>query len=527
MYKILIADDEGIVIDALKFIIEKNFGADCQLCIAKTGRQAIEEAERFRPDIAFLDIQMPGINGLKAMEEIRRHNSGIKVLILTAYDNFDYAKEALRLGAVNYLMKPINKNVIIDQLTNIMHMIDEERKKRVDDLAFREKMGTVLPIIENGFAMSLIVQNESEDSTAQYRTLLDISEAYGVIMVLEWGEGREKFGMGNPVGSGIRAHKFYNKMIELVKVSFKSYISSIIGNKVICVVPKSEPKLEYNERLQMIEKVRHMTTLMNQMLDVDFRVGIGSTRPWSEIFTSYQEALNALRHGKRRVTHINDLIVRGTEEQQQLAMEKAVLAAVSKGLDHHTRQEAEVYVNWLFKSEVSFSDARIKLFEILALARREVREQEGGNLGWMVLKNLSDLADGEDPAKLKQWFVAEMVDLTQKVVIRKEYPESIVTKSLEYIEKHFSRDINLDEVAKSVNVSPYYFSKLFKEETGTNFIEYLTNLRIETAKRLLKERNLSIKEICIESGYSNPNYFSRIFKKWTGITPTEFRENLG
>ena len=82
----------------------------------------------------------------------------------------------------------------------------------------------------------------------------------------------------------------------------------------------------------------------------------------------------------------------------------------------------------------------------------------------------------------------------------------------------------LEEVAQAVNISPYYFSKLFKEETGVNFTEYLTGLRIETAKALLKNRELSIKQVCLDSGYANPNYFSRIFKKWTGITPTEFRD---
>ena len=143
MYKILIADDEGIVTDSLQFIIEKNFGSECRVVIAKNGRQAIEMAEQFQPDIALLDIQMPGINGLKAMEEICAQNPKVKTMVLTAYDNFDYAKEALRLGAIDYLMKPINKKLIVERLTSIMHDIDRERKKRSDDLQIREKMEAV------------------------------------------------------------------------------------------------------------------------------------------------------------------------------------------------------------------------------------------------------------------------------------------------------------------------------------------------------------------------------------------------
>ena len=174
MYKILIADDEGIVTDSLQYIIEKNFCSECQVAIAKNGRQAIEIAESFQPDMALLDIQMPGINGLKAMEEIRAQNPRVKTLILTAYDNFDYAKEALRLGAVDYLMKPINKKVIVERLTGMMHTIDQERQKRRDDLLVKEKIEAVIPIIENGFVISLIIQNEYEDSGEQYRSLLNL-----------------------------------------------------------------------------------------------------------------------------------------------------------------------------------------------------------------------------------------------------------------------------------------------------------------------------------------------------------------
>lgn len=184
MYKILIADDEGIVRESLKFIIDKDF-SDCEVYLAKSGRQAIELAEENRPDIALLDIQMPGINGLSALREIKSMNPKIRALILTAYDNFDYAKEAIELGAKDYIMKPIDRKKIVEELTKLMHSIDEERRKRQDDLNIRERMEAVVPIIENGFVLSLIIQNEYGYSGAQYRSLLNLSEDYGFITVFE------------------------------------------------------------------------------------------------------------------------------------------------------------------------------------------------------------------------------------------------------------------------------------------------------------------------------------------------------
>ena len=129
--------------------------------------------------------------------------------------------------------------------------------------------------------------------------------------------------------------------------------------------------------------------------------------------------------------------------------------------------------------------------------------------------------------ELRAWFLQKLEDVCKKVATKQEkQSESIVSKAKLYINQNFSKELTLDEVSRNVNISPYYFSKLFKEETGENFIEYLTKIRIRHAKELLKNPLLSIKEICVMSGYSDPNYFSRIFKKQERVTPSEYRESL-
>ena len=102
--------------------------------------------------------------------------------------------------------------------------------------------------------------------------------------------------------------------------------------------------------------------------------------------------------------------------------------------------------------------------------------------------------------------------------------QGTIDQALQYIQDHYKKEISLVDVSRQVNVSPYYFSKIFKEETGENFTEYLTNLRIEKAKELLRDTEYSVKEICLQVGYSEPNYFSRSFKKNVGVTPTEYKE---
>jgi two-component system, response regulator YesN len=129
---------------------------------------------------------------------------------------------------------------------------------------------------------------------------------------------------------------------------------------------------------------------------------------------------------------------------------------------------------------------------------------------------------------MRNWFVSKVTEASRNVTAKKEEQSSgVITKAKNYIDTHYSRDISLDDVSREVEISPYYFSKLFKEETGENFIEYVTNIRMEHAKKLLSSSELSMKEICGEIGYADPNYFSRIFKKNIGVTPTEFKEGNG
>ena len=147
MYRIMIADDEGIVIDSMKFIIEKEFGSACEVQYAKTGRSVIELAERFRPDIAVMDIHMPGINGIEAIKEIKQFSANTIFIVMSAYDKFDYAKEAIKLGVLEYINKPMDKIKVIDVLKKAMNLIDGEREKRSNELMIKEKLvGNILKI---------------------------------------------------------------------------------------------------------------------------------------------------------------------------------------------------------------------------------------------------------------------------------------------------------------------------------------------------------------------------------------------
>jgi two-component system response regulator YesN len=177
MYRILIADDEGIMLYSLQTMIQKNLEAECEVYTAKTGRAVVEMAESIRPDIIFMDIQMPGMNGIEAMQAIRKANKTVLFIVITAYNKFDYAKDSIEIGVFDFLTKPVNKENFLEVIKHALSQVDAERKNQMMNLRIREKLETVEPIIESGFINYLMLQGGGSESTYyNYKEILDIQE---------------------------------------------------------------------------------------------------------------------------------------------------------------------------------------------------------------------------------------------------------------------------------------------------------------------------------------------------------------
>ncbi len=527
MYRIMLADDEGIVTDSIKFIIEKNFAGQCEVETAKTGRAVIELAESFRPDIAFMDIQMPGINGIDAIKEIRRTNSSTVFIILSAYDKFDYAREAINLGVQDYLNKPFTKEMITDALKKAMGQINDAREKRARELSIREKIETVTPVIESGFIYSILFM-ESREESEKYKSLLGIDEAYGFMLVLSVTD--EDSGSDNPVGSGIRVQSEYTKIRELIKERFNCITGPLLSNKIICYFPEKKNKMEYDGRVRIIEKSEGFLKELYDKTKISARIGIGSLQPVEAASDSYKDALTALHFSKSSVAHASDLSVGcAYEPDYPVDLEKRLFAAVSAGDVSLTRDYSASFFKWMQETYPdAVSDLKLKCLEFVLWAER-LSYQSGGQTYRFLRRSdyLPTVAACEDFKSLEEWFIGKMSEAARNVNVKKEEKQdSLVEEAKNYIKDNYAKDISLDDVSGRVDVSPYYFTRLFKEETGETFLEYLTGLRMDKAKELMKDQNLSVKDICAQVGYSDPNYFSRIFKKAVGETPTEYRSGV-
>ena len=175
------------------------------------------------------------------------------------------------------------------------------------------------------------------------------------------------------------------------------------------------------------------------------------------------------------------------------------------------------------------NNIRLKTLEYIIWGEKKAFEAGAINYGFSYRRDYLDAAMAcTGYEELRKWFLDKMVNACRAIRDQKEdQSNSAAKKAMLYIQENYNKDISLDDVSGIVNISPYYFSKIFKEETGENFIEYVTKVRIEKAKEFLAQPDISIKEAGIRSGYTDPNYFSSIFKKQTDMTPSEYKTRYG
>lgn len=529
MYRIMLADDEGIVTDSLKFIIEKNFPNQFEIETAKTGRAVIELAEHFRPDIAFMDIQMPGINGIDAMREIKRNNPSVIFIVLSAYDRFMYAKEAISLGVLEYLNKPFNQQTICEVLEKAMHQIDNRREQHRNDLIIKEKMENVLPVLESGFIYSIMFQEHFEEDVNKYKELLEISEDHCFMVALVFGDSQEGNYMTNAVGSSIRSQSNYKSICNIIKDTFSCYVGALMSNKIPICIPCSKHSMDYNERVELIEKCRTLGTRLNRETGSHFRVGIGNIVAFKDAMESYQDALKALVNTTSRIAHVDDLPIGcDYEENYPIEIEKKIFDELKDGHLDDCMSACTGFFDWMEQTYSGDSNnIKLKALEFVLRAESDAYLSGGMTYRFEDRENyLPELMGAGNLSDVREWFLRKMNDACRNVMVKRgERTNDIIDNAKNYIDANFHKDISLDDISRQMNLSSYYFSKLFKEETGENFVEFLTKVRIDRARELLKTPDLSMKEICSEVGYSDPNYFSRIFKKVVGQTPTEYRES--
>ncbi|MDD2534483.1 MAG: response regulator [Eubacteriales bacterium] len=528
MYKLLLADDEQIVLDSLQFIIKQQYGDDMRVEVAHSGREAITLAEQVHPDLAIFDINMPGINGIEAIKTIRELSPGTQFILLTAFDKFDYAKQAITLGVLNYLMKPFNKKRIVDAIDSAIELIDAARQKRMSELAMREKLENVRSILEIGFFYSIFFADDQTSETMRYLELLDIPSPTGLIVTLEFGERLSNGYSPNRIGQHVRLNRDFSSLRESIKMIVHCLVGPLLLNRIVVFIP-IEAEMSGSLRDLAPDFARQIFEKIEKAGESELRMGVSSiVESISQFHDAYQESLLALQQTPGgEIRFYSDLLPAMTGGKGQLEwLETSFLQSTRQG----DFDLASQYFNQLLTLQENADNhdlgiVRGKVLEWLILAARQTDNSNAASSGSSnTSPDYQAILGSLDITALRQNALDRIRSLTMQFSGSRGRPVSdMITAARAFIDEHYAGNISLESVAESIALSAPYLSRLFSSQIGKTFIDYLTDLRIAKACQLLREGRLSIKEISSAVGYSDPNYFSRIFKRVISQTPSEYR----
>lgn len=524
MLKILIVDDEVLERKALTKIISSSSEMLKVIGEAPNGRMAIQMAKEHQPDIIFMDIKMPGIDGVQAVKEIRKFDREIRFIMVSAFNTFEYAKEVMQQGVREYILKPSSKMDILESLERVSNEILADQKLKEEHQHLRENLSRAVFIAQKEWVSSLLVNQVQDITFDEWGQLLGVEIICGYIVLFSY----------TPVSDASLSAEEKQAWYQWIKKAVKSVVKNaeiMVGPLIDFQVPvlflskKTMEKSQFKASAQTsIERL--FAAFKKEAFQGQLKIGIG--RPYNhahELNQSYHEAVMALERLQssphQRYLFSDKQESAGTSAPSGfLEVEKKLLDAVRQG---DVNQVLLIFDSFVIKltanKDVSAPLLKKSFDEMFILISRMLRE-----LG-ISYQQIPSINETEEVKKLLDKGKQHLLAVVQHVQVwRNSHAKGMLHKAKEYIEMHYSASLTLEQVAEYVELSPFYFSKLFKDRFGLTFIDYLTEIRITKAKAEIADPGKSLKEICYSVGYKDPNYFSRVFKKLTGLSPSDFRK---
>lgn len=525
--KALIADDEPIAVQSLVYMIKKHFPSVDIVGTARTGRQAVEKAIRLSPDLVIMDISMPGLNGLDAIRKIQEIHSSVRFLVITAYDYFDYAKESVSLGVEEFLLKPVKETKFTEAVEKIIRRIGQSQEKIREQLEQQEKLKLAVPVIEASLIRSLCLSDEADEKPEHYFRMLGIRETCGYMLILDIPCRNVQTENRNDAKN--HQEKIAGKLRNLLHSCCSCIAGALTAHQIPVYVLDRDPDCGSGQRERSVRLSRQIVKKASGECP-GLRIGIGRYhREIRDAGKSYRQAFHALLAMEKPdpavspVLHVDDRKETGEKTDPEFGqlLEEEIFSKIPNE-DPEVLQAAFDRLYRRLAADDSMSLASLKNHMITFLFRFPKHWKSTAEMDY---ETVNQVIRAETKTELYERMRQFLNDILPSVCSEKhEKAKDIIKKADDYIEANYSRNLSLEEVAGKVNLSSYYFSRFYKEETGRNFSDKLTQIRIEKAKELLSDPDATVKDVAWRVGFADPSYFSKTFRKTTGITASNYRK---
>lgn len=543
MLKIFLAEDEGVVRETIKRMIPwEELGFEL-VGEAADGEMALPLLIRQQPDLLITDIKMPFMDGLTLARLAKKEIPGLKVVILSGYDDFNYAKQAIGIGVEDYLLKPITKNALIERLSEIRSRYEHEKTQKEYYEKFQREMQAYEKNSSRDFFEALV--GGSMDMMEVYKRAeklgLDIvAEAYNVLIFTM--NCDEDFS-----GQRDEYSSWEAESLELLENFFAGHSSAMLFRSNIfsygVLLKGQRETIEENTRA-CVDEIRKILSRQDGRREWFLAVG-QSVERLSQIQKSYHTASRAFSQRylyDENILYYDEMETMEHPGGQAETEDNAYLqkvdvnalnpAILQKFLSNGLQEEAENFVkdyfyaigqepmeSLVFRNYVILN-VRFSVISFIKGLGCDTNEMESADTEEVLAESGKNMESAIAYAKK---MISQAIEIRDQNSGNKN--RSILKTAVDFIDSHYmEEDISLNTVANVANVSANHFSALFSQNMGQTFIEYLTTLRMNKAKELLRCTGMRSSEIAGEIGYKDAHYFSYLFKKTQGMTPSDYRK---
>ncbi|MDO4294821.1 MAG: response regulator [bacterium] len=517
----VLADDEAVILKGLKKLIDwKKLGIEI-VGEAKDGNQALQLIEKTQPELVLSDIAMPGLNGLGLLQEIGRRELSAKVIFISGYQEFSYAKDAVRYGAVDYLLKPVEPEELIRAIQKAVNLIDSQSRL------------SILETTETEDRLSYIFQkiNGSKEYARE-----DLYQQFSSLNISI--EGKRMLGV---------AFRFYllgrseknAKMQELLKFSAANKIQKKLEESQSGFVVKKDTSTCYailllgeeESQAEIETRIRRLVAVASDHQNLSIKVGIGvETEDISNLPLAYKTSRFAMElyyFTEEELIWYQDVKkdFRESFEDYQECFQNLLDAC----LHHPSSVENELKKIFSVIRNLHFGNRFAALNRcnlMMADLIQTLCEQYLLDISWVqegeaCMEQIRLLPTYRQTCEAIRRFFYNMCE---QIHLGGSSEHKEIVRIRQYIQQHFGENLTLEWMAQTFGMNSFYFSSYFKKNMGKNFKNYLTDLRMEEAEKLLLHTDYKAYEIAEKIGYKNVRQFNENFNKKYGKSPSEYRK---
>ncbi|MEA5049299.1 MAG: helix-turn-helix domain-containing protein [Eubacteriales bacterium] len=534
MFKVFLVEDEIVVREGIRKNIQWEQYGFFYAGDAPDGELALPLIRQIRPDLLITDIKMPFMDGLALSELVRKELPETKIVIISGYDDFTFAQQAIRMGVEQYLLKPIIKEKMVELLISLQKKMEAERQQREYLTVFQREAQEYEAFSRRRFFEQIVTGGLSVSEISETAKAMGIDLNAPCYNILLYSLNNAKYDGSAPEGytdalaaAQEKVTRFFTSRSELLL--FRWNITTH------AVLIKGEQNGVAECTRDCVENIRRLCTLAGR--EVNWHIACGSpVSRLSALPACFAEANRILsyRYLCPEEHILSETSIRNIREKNESEPEAEARSVdrerIRCFLSAGTAEEVDRFIDQLLQSAgeeaVSIPVFCKYLTMTVYFAAAEYLDSIGCHTESFWPQELRPTDCISTPDEVRRYIRQVMLHAVElRDNENKKQQRDLLIKAIGYIDQNYSEEtISLDKVAHRVNISPNYFSAMFSQEVGQTFVEYLTGKRIAEAKRMLRQTDMRSSEIAFAVGFRDSHYFSFVFKKVTGCTPSEYRK---